>query len=192
MELILVSSNKLKVILSDEEMIKFNLYEIGNGYAVTDKKQISPLLDEIKKRSGFSADSGSVYIEMFESLGGGCEIFITREIHKLPPKSADDDSIPHTKSVIVYKFQTASDVILASKRLNKNDISCKSKLFSMDGGAFYLSLTFKKGQIPNKSNGLIFMEEYGEQMPHAEIVDYLGEHGSLICKENAVETLAKI
>lgn len=187
MELILISSNKLKVILSEKEMEKYGLH-----YAVaTDKKHLNSLLTDIKKKSGFNTDNGSIYVEMFESLDGGCEIFITREVTSVQKAGAGAPKKSSVESIITYKFNSAEDIISASKILFSKKLKHESRLFCDERGFFYLLLTFAAGFNSNSAE-LIFLNDFGALARERYIREYLDEHGRLICVKDAVETLAKI
>ncbi len=191
MELILISSNKMKVILDDDEMKKYKLSEECDLSLVSGKRQFAALLEEIKKKSGFDTRDHSVYIELFESLRGGCEIFITRE-----KKSAltGDSYIKKDlrESIIIYKFKSAEDLILASKRLLTLNANVRSQLRADESGAFYLYIGFPEGYSFYEDIDLIFLGEYGERMSGEVIKLYLTEHGNTILHEDAIGTLSKL
>ncbi len=196
MELILISSNKLKIILTKEEMKKYKLNGDCNVSHMSEKKHFSLLLDDVKKRSGFDAASGSIFIELFESLRGGCEIFITKEARspsrELVPASGTAFRRSTTESILTYKFTCAEDLILASKRLSDTDLIFESRLFSDEYGSFYLFLTFRSGYSSSEEYKLIFLEEYGDKLQIPSIRLHLDEHGKLICEKDATEILSKL
>ncbi len=195
MELILISSNKLKVILSKEEMKKYKLNSDCNISNISEKKHFSSLLDEIKRKSGFDTMNDRIYVELFESLRGGCEIFITREtktqIRELISPKNDYFKKSVKESVLTYKFDCAEHLISAAKRLNTVNLSCESRLLSDEFGSFYLFLTFRDG-YSSETHDLIFLDEYGVRLRDSSIRLYLGEHGKSICDMCAVEALSKI
>ena len=191
MELILISSNKLKVILTAEEMKKYKLHKDSDVSHASEKKHLSSLLDDIKRKSGFSTDTGSVYIELFESIDGGCEMFITKEIHKLADLK-NEVGADITKSIFIYRFTSANDIILASKRIVNSKNSYLSQLFSDDLGVFYLVLTAFGEHKKQNDAELIFMEEYGERIDDECFKDYLDEHARPICRSDAVRILSQM
>ena len=189
MELILISSNKLKVILTPDEMKKYRLDTGKDGHGVTDKRHLASLLEDIKRKSGFSVDSGSVYIELFESIDGGCEIFISREIRKISPPH--DKASSHIESILIYRFHSVDDLISVSRRIEYTGIDCTSRIYCDEHDTIYLALTLMKGYNEENDRKLIFMEEYGERMNTEILKEHLDEHGRLICS-NAIEALSKI
>lgn len=191
MELILISSNKLKVILNEEEATKYRLNSGSDISSASEKKHLGSLLEDIKRKSGFNTDSGSIYVELFESLHGGCEIFITREMIGLSASKSKVLKKDVRESIIAYKFNAAEHVILACKRLSERDLTYKSRLFCDDQGLFYLILTFRDG-FDSDNTGLIFMNEYGIKIQNQYLREYLDEHGNLICENNAVKILSAI
>lgn len=191
MELILISSNKLKVILTEAEMKKYKLDRDLDISGMSEKRHLGSLLDDIKKKSGFNTDSGSIYVELFESVCGGCEMFITRESHRLTPSKSGGRQKDIRKSIITYKFENASDVILASKRLALRDLTFESRLMADENGAFYLFLTFRDG-FDADDNSLMFMDEYGVPVHTEYLRERLEEHGRSICDKDAVNILSKL
>ena len=195
MELILISSNKMKVILSEDEMKKYKLSSDGSIALISEKKQFRSLLDEIKKKSGFDTLEHSIYVELFESMRGGCEIFITKE----SSKNKSDSLLPsltsmqkHSlESIITYKFSNAADLLAAAKRLNTQN-SFISQLYADESDIFYLSLTFRQGYSDTEGYALIFLDEYGKKVSGQNLRTYLDEHGRKIIENNAIEVLSKL
>ena len=50
-ELIVINENKLKVMLSDEEMIKYDIDRLGDGAVQGTRRAFRNMIDEIKNRT---------------------------------------------------------------------------------------------------------------------------------------------
>ena len=79
MELILISNTKLKVMLSASDMQKYELDNNSIDYDNTEtRKAFWQILDEAKHKTGFDAASDKVFIQVYPSRGGGCEMYVTK------------------------------------------------------------------------------------------------------------------
>ena len=79
MELILISDKKLKVMLSASDMQKYELDNDTIDYDNTEtRRAFWQILDEAKHKTGFDAASEKVFIQVYPSRGGGCEMYVTK------------------------------------------------------------------------------------------------------------------
>ena len=79
MELILISSSKLKIMLSDADMEKYDLTAETVDYDNTaTRRAFWSILDDAKNETGFDAASDRLFIQMYPSKDGGCEMFVTK------------------------------------------------------------------------------------------------------------------
>ncbi len=185
MELMLISRTTLKIVLTDDEMKKYGLYDTDD---ISGKTQLSRLLDDIKSRSGFDTANSTVSIELFESIGGGCEMFISKESRKDTPSSLVREA--KTESIITYKFDAADVLISVSRRINAMQNPPRTRLICDECDNFYLMLTLKDARADKER--LIFLDEYGERIFDSSIRLYLDEHGRVICPDNAIEILSEL
>lgn len=78
METVFINKDKLKIMLTCNEMAK---YRIGNDFS-KDKAEadliIWDILDDAAVSTGFDTAKGSFYVQMYPSKDGGCELFVTR------------------------------------------------------------------------------------------------------------------
>ncbi len=80
MELIQISDNALKVMLTCEDMRSYDIAFETLDYTNTEtRRAISEILAVAKRTVGFAADSEQLYIEAFSDGEGGCELFVRRE-----------------------------------------------------------------------------------------------------------------
>ena len=79
MELIRIDEEKLKMILSHEDLLEFELDEDDLDYTNTETKRMFwELLRRAKQSTGFDTDGHRVLVQLYPSREGGCEIFVTR------------------------------------------------------------------------------------------------------------------
>ena len=81
MELLLISESRLKIILSDADMEKYEITsDTMEGSDSETKRAIRCILDEAKRRIGFDVCGGNIFVQIFPSKDGGCEMFVTKTV----------------------------------------------------------------------------------------------------------------
>jgi len=79
MELILISDNKLKVMLSAEDMVRYDMncdtLECENSPS---RRAFWTILEEARKLTGFDPAGARVYVQLYPERDGGCEMFVTK------------------------------------------------------------------------------------------------------------------
>lgn len=198
MDLILISSNKLKVTLSEEEVIKYNIPAFDGAASLSDNKSIHTLLSDIRKMSGFDTESENLLVEIFESYDGGCEMFIT--------KTASDNKKTYSPSeirelcqncmcketAVAYIFTCTDNLISACRALYRAKLRAYSNAYVDSMGRYYLLLRPADPFCVMDSQKLLAANEFGEVTDKRFLEEYLSEHANIICLDNAIPTLANI
>ena len=79
MELIMISDSKLKIMLTSEDMKEYSLDCNTLSYENTEtRRAFWSILDEAKHRTGFDAASERVFVQVYPSKKGGCEMYVTK------------------------------------------------------------------------------------------------------------------
>ena len=79
MELLRIGKEKLKIILTHEDLRSFEMDEDDLDYANTEtKRMLWDILHQAKSSVGFNADGHRVLVQLYPSRHGGCEMFVTR------------------------------------------------------------------------------------------------------------------
>ncbi len=79
MELIVISDSKLKIMLSGEDMKQYSIDCETLDYENTEtRRAFWSILDEAKQRTGFDAASEKVFVQVYPSKDGGCEMYVTK------------------------------------------------------------------------------------------------------------------
>ena len=194
MELILISSNKLKVMLDLDEARKYKILDVEGNIANGGTNGLHEILDDIYRLSGFDTKSENLEIEIFESRDGGCEMFITRQTEKKTYSQKDIKNLCREclseNVTLAYIFKTMSDLITVCRLLGEKTLPAKSRAFSVGSKNFYLILTFLGFFTSELYTSLEFISEYGERVSATHLEDYLHEYGKEICDKEAVERLS--
>ncbi|MBE6544118.1 MAG: adaptor protein MecA [Ruminococcaceae bacterium] len=79
MELLIISDCKLKIILSKGDMESYNLTAEALDYSLKNTRQTFDEIFELAKRkTGFEIKKGRLFVQVYPSVDGGCEIYLTR------------------------------------------------------------------------------------------------------------------
>jgi len=185
----LAGPDKLKIILTGED-----LSELGVDYQNLDYKDentrgiLIRLLGEGRAKTGFRPQKAKLYIEIYPRGEGGCVIYYTR--------LAGGEMLPLGKflpgpSPIIFAFEDTEVLLKACARtyeLYRQRIF-KSALYGL--GREYRLIIYPLDYNDKRSES--FLGEYGRLVGEGIVLTaYIEEHGSVLCPEDALDTLAGI
>lgn len=78
MELILISNTKLKIMLDEEDMRKYNIGTDSDCSGGATRRAIRSLLECAKEQIGFNTTGEEIFVQLYASKRGGCELFVTK------------------------------------------------------------------------------------------------------------------
>lgn len=189
MEVIRISDSKLKVMLSEEDMERFDLCRDELDYDNTEtRRALWEILDEAKKETGFDAAKERVLIQMFRGKRGGCELFVT----KVSAVSENAEKVLRKTRTNAYLFSDIETLFLMCEKLYALDYREKSEIYRMENG-FCLIVEERESDTLVADNSLGeygFLSEYGKRRRGQLTLSYIREHGECIENERAVERLA--
>lgn len=212
MELIVVNSQKLKIILNKDDMMSFDISGEDLDYSsAKTKKALGSILEKAKNEAGFDTRNDRLYIQVFLSLDGGCEMFLTRRARLLPEpeskgcsfiKKKYGNAADYTREYGRYiaKSHNIEDIIDLCIRLKKEGFCGLSSLWEIKG-EYIVKIDFRQRNtglsdtecdLPDFSRFSFICDycniRYADDIPSA----YIDEHGKTIIKENAVEVIQEI
>ena len=212
MELILINKNKLKIMLDESDMKK---YHIGNESDYREKdtrKAIRDLLDSAREQIGFDTDGEEVFVQLYASKKGGCELFVTKcqshgdsyclaesnqpepeQKSALPIKSRASLPVAKEKRSVrlAYSFSSLPFLLKVCKILKEKGRFEESQAYSDGGGGFFLFIDSVGLSAYTRLDHLTFITEYGNREDPDRLLSYISEHGKTICSERAVEILGQ-
>ncbi len=207
MELILISSSKLKIMLSGADMEK---YELDADSAECDndatRRAFRSILDDVKSKTGFGTEGERIFIQLYPSRDGGCELFVTKMgifgthgegAKPLSPRQSttlakhrvrigDGGSRERARA---YLFDTTEHLLAVCKRLLLQKWKGKSEAYCGDNGKCYLLLADKPPEKGDTLDRLAFITEYGKCEDFDRVRLYIREHATCLCEGQAVQTL---
>ena len=79
MDLIKINDNKLKIMLTPVDMQCYALKadELDCG-GIETRQAFRNIMDEVRNRTGFDAKGNQIYVQVYPSREGGCEMFVTK------------------------------------------------------------------------------------------------------------------
>lgn len=184
MEVILISDDKVKITLTEEDLREFAIdcdAAEEDGELCRRFKDVLCRADDI---CGTSLGASRVLVQLFQSRDGGCELFVTRLSPALPTgaRGAADGT--------VYVFDSLGSLVAACRLLNTRGYGAHSAAFSTDGGEYALLLPEFSSDAPVPLAAAC-LDEYGVRRTDEKTRLYISEHARTICADGAAEILSK-
>ena len=193
LELHLIQNDKLKVLLTPFDMMKYELTCESLDYDNTEtRKAIWSILDFAKHETGFDAALGKIRIEVYPEKSGGCAIYITKLAKNDLPSSEDmnetseKQSSAEGKNAVVYQFDRLDDLLAVCRALEHRAYKGRCLLYFEHlpkGGTRYFIEIDEGPPVSKRSRYLrenLFIGEFARRIDGTEAHAYLAEHGTLI------------
>lgn len=185
MELIIISESKIKLMLTPADMASYT----GNT-----KEVLREIMHDAREKCGFSAIDGRIFVQMYPSREGGCELFVTKlDEHRngIFMQSGEERTLTEYRKYI-YR-ERGSHVIYSFDEM-KYLLGCCLGLYRMQYGGSsraYHDPHKKRYYLKLDCETPIAGENFGSLCP-SRTYYYINEHCDVICAENAVEKLGKL
>ncbi len=188
MDLLRIGDTKLKVTLTEEDMEKYRLDRETMDYDTTETRSaLWQILDEAKHSTGFDAGGERLFVQVYPSRGGGCELYVTL-LSREDEEEREEEATVRGGVQSLYRFESLSHLLAACRLLHGLGYIGESAAYT-EGGAYFLTVSQSLvGDLPEYS----FLEEYGTRTPCGARLAYLSEHGRCLEGHAAVETLAPL
>ena len=184
MELIRISQTKLKIMMSSDDVRRFE-FDPGEGKIAPDGASLRNILREAKARCGFDAVGDRVFVQYYPDSLGGCEMFVT----KLSDESTErrtDGTFPDRKTgrntqkgegrydsgYIIYSFENMDCLLFTCKALKVAGYTEDSFAYRITGKCRYYLVLTKETCHAAENNGV---------RCESSFFYVLEEHGELFC-----------
>lgn len=200
MDLIKINENKLKIMLTPSDMQSYAISaEELDAENIETRAAFRTIMKEARSRTGFDSDGNRIYVQLYPSKEGGCELFVTKlglsgqhdkkERHAI----ASSKSTPDQSNIAVFVFESLKDVIRVCQHLRTRFLHGESSVWRDELGRYYLRLRNRKGTYPCLNPvTFAFVHEYAEAKEANATLLYITEHASPICEKNAIERLSEL
>jgi len=183
MELIVINESKIKLMLSPDDMAMYS----GETGAV-----LRCIMADACEKCGLHPLAGRLFVQMYPSKEGGCELFVTQLGEGKPKRQSSDERtlteyrrfLYRDKSGhIIYSFEEINYLLGCCSGLYRWGYSGSSRAYrDPDKGRYYLRLDC---ETPFAG------ENFGVRCP-GNVYYYITEHCDVICPESAVEKLGRL
>ena len=218
MEMILISESKLKIMLSPPDMARYELEVTCMDCAdAHTRAAFRHIFDDVRAEVGFDTAGSPLFVQLYASPEGGCEIFVTKlEGEFSPPPLSDGASLmeppsPGERKLLervfreeprpllpellgsaaaptAYVFSSLEDLLGVCRRLSGGGWRGKSHVYLEESSHGSLWYLLSKAYDPLPP----YLTEYGTPMPAENLEIYLREHGRPIRLHDAVETMGRL
>ncbi len=187
MELLIISENKIKISLTKNDLDTYDISCENIDYDTTETRRVVwSLLDDVKRQSGFDAAKSRIFVQIYPSIDGGCEMYVSRlgkEEREKSYKPQNDKSEARRKKNC-YIFSGMNELIAVCRAMLKRGYSGRADLYADETGGFYLCAE------PSEQIG--FITEFGASEGKESTELYIKEHCREICVGDAVSTLGRL
>jgi len=175
MEIIKINCEKVKISLSNDDMEHLQINcDMLDGCDKRGRQAFNKILDEAKDKYGFYTTGKRIFVQLFPSKDGGCDIFITRL-----NDSFDKKYTVNKRKNTCYLFESINELILFCKTVKRQNYDQSSSLYIDENKRkYYICL----------QKDFTFAEEYYGKKCSANSDAYIREHCRLVT-DNAVDRL---
>lgn len=204
MEWIRISANKLKIMLTAEDALHYDLDCKEPNYAdMMAHAAFREMLTDVRRETGFDATDDKTYIQMYPSKEGGCELFITkiglvvseeREECKMPIVPCKKEHPRPQQGRVgscerVFVFERLELLLASCRALLCVESIEESVAWQDDRARWWLSLL----SCEERTRGFLsLLLDFGKEVSDESARAFLCEHARPICRTRAVETLGKL
>lgn len=89
MEIIPINDSKLKIMLDESDMKELHICNDADCARGETRLAIRTILERAKTQIGFNTDGSEIFVQLYTSKSGGCELFITKS--NVPPAQAPEN-----------------------------------------------------------------------------------------------------
>ena len=195
MELIVISDDKLKIMLSEEDMQRYHISGDEFDYSkLSTRTVLKSILSDAKTLTGFDTEGERFFVQLFTSAHGGCELFITKgeqDDYDIDTPSKKQAPSARRTYQSLYSFDSFYNLISSCRRLTPFVKDIDSVAYSDISGRYFLSLKHANLSPYTRLDKFTFLLEYGKRENSESFERYIQEYGNWICKD-AVSTLGEL
>ena len=187
MDFLVVSDSKLKIMMTREEMKKYDIDGENIDYDnPRTRRSFWKILDVAREKCGFEAAGDKVLIQFYPSKDGS-EIFVTKL--GLISSGAERTIAKSSKvamleaRIAIYRFDSFDSLCTAARHISLLDMHGAHRAFVDENGSYYI---ITEERSTSRQGDLRAISEFGREVP-ANLGGYISEHS----KEISFELLTK-
>lgn len=182
MEFLIVSDSKLKIMMTREDMKKYEIDCDNTDYDnPKTRRSFWKILDVARERCGFEASGDKVLVQFYPSKEGS-EIFVTKlgvvssGTEKTIAKSSKIAML--SSRLVIYRFSSFSSLASASRIIDTEDSKMPPRAYFDESGFYYIIAEDRKSGF-DKNSEISPINEYGKEIP-VNLASYIAEHSTEI------------
>lgn len=195
MEFLLIGEAKLKIIMSEEESVRYKLGSLGSECNTAEgRRAFWQVLDMAKSEVGFDPAGDKVLIQFYPVKAGGCEVFVTKlgilpgNSARLVSKSDKISMLSRRKSY--YSFDGLAELsgAIAALKRTLGNFKPHADVYGSENGKYYLSIEeYGKGGESLEFPSIL---EFGRSVS-TDLQLYVNEHFDKLTDGDALEMFGK-
>ncbi len=189
MELIIISESKIKLMLTSHDMEEYGTDE-NTGHVVRS------IMSDVKRKYGYSGMDGRIFVQMYLSREGGCEMFVTKldertqDVGRIFMEAGEERTMTELKRYmfggrghhVIYSFDAMEYMLKTCLGLHKSGYVGESLAYVDRFRRMYYLLLNRETHIAG--------ENLGSLCP-SRTYYYINEHCDMLC-EDAVGVLGRL
>lgn len=207
MELIRINDKKLKIMLTSLDMKNYALDSDKMSCETEEtRRAFRNILHDAGVRGGFDTSSEKIFIQLYPSRAGGCEMFVTRldlaacaaaaRGERTEEMEVAMEQTARTRECTVFSFERLSSLLRACALLCRADGERRGELRSSayrDGeDTYYLIVEGDALRYREQAMRHALLGEFGAICDDAWLAIYLPEHAAVLCEDTAIPTLGAL
>ena len=185
MEFLVISENKMKIMLTLDEMKRYGIEGDKSDYkdpAV--RKAFWQILDRAREECGFESRGEKILLQYYPSRTGA-EIFVTK-LGRLPlgierSISATDSVTMLSSKNMIYRIENIEELTRLYRIIKQNDADADGEVYLSDDGLYYLF--FEERSEGSALSPYAIASEFGEEIPQT-LRAYIKEHSERLTDFN--------
>ena len=193
MELIVIDDDRMKIMLSHDELYSYNIDALTIDTEDENTKRILyDIIDRARRSAGIDAEYGRMYVQVFASCDGGCEMYVTRysELYDEEEECCvcEEKNTVHNvrKKRQIFKLDTLGSLVRMCRVLSDSGYSDRSDVYVCDEGESYYIVLY------GDDRELCCALEFGRSVSFSGQICYLSEHSDACYLTDAVERFATL
>ena len=203
MEMILISQNKLKIMISKADLEGFGLNVDMLDYNNTEtKRMLWDILTTAKRSVGFDPDGHRVFVQLYPSKSGDCELFVTKigfsessiyDVYDKETEASDEDTDTGDDRIVssIFKMYSLSALTEACRRLTERKVSLQGLVYILNDSFYFIILCSDNG-FSYPLDDLSLISEYGTLETSEDLLFKIYEFGKLICDKDAIKIFSQL
>lgn len=193
MELIVIDVDRMKIMLSPDELHSYNIDVLTVDTEDEDTKRILyDIVDRARRSAGIDSEWGRMYVQVFASRDGGCEMYVTRyselydEEEECPMREEQGGVHNQRKKRRIYRIESLGSLVRLCLALSRSGYAERSDVYVAEGGeSYYIVLYGETGE-------LCCALEFGSPVSFSGQICYLSEHSDAYYQDDAVERFSSL